>query len=256
MNRINATLCSLALGAALWTMPVVGPAIAASFDDAQKAELNELIRSYLIEHPEILREMSQKLQESERQAEEKVRGAALTTQTAAIYKTTGDNVLGNPKGDVTIVEFLDYNCGWCKKSMTEMQSLIESDKNLKVIFKEFPIFGENSEYAARGALAAGMQGKYWPLHVAMFSHEGQVTKEVVDELAKAQGLDMDKFKKDMTDQTVIDTIATNYELAKSLQLNGTPAFIIDDQVVPGYLQLDGLQASIAKVRANGGCKLC
>ena len=256
MNRIKATLCSLALGTVLWTMPAIGPAVAASFTDAQKAELNELIHSYLIEHPEILREMSQKLQESERQAEETARISALTTQTAAVFNMTGDAVVGNPKGDVTIVEFMDYNCGWCKKSMSEVQSLIETDKNLKVIFKEFPIFGENSEYAARGALAAGKQGKYWPLHVALFSHEGQVTKEVVDELAKAQGLDMDKFKKDMTDQTVIDTIAANYELAKSLQLNGTPAFIIDDQVVPGYLQLDGLQAAIAKVRANGGCKLC
>ena len=137
MNRIKATLCSLALGAALWTMPAVGPAVAASFTDAQKAELNELIHSYLIEHPEILREMSQKLQESERQAEETARISALTTQTAAVFKMTGDAVVGNPKGDVTIVEFMDYNCGWCKKSMSEVQSLIASAKAPRAAYSEF-----------------------------------------------------------------------------------------------------------------------
>ena len=88
--------------------------------------------------------------------------------------------MGNPKGDVTIVEFMDYNCGWCKRSMSEVSTLLKSDSNVKIVIKEFPIFGENSEYAAKAALAAAKQGKYWELHQAMFTHEGQVTEDVVD----------------------------------------------------------------------------
>ena len=252
MKSFKSSLLAVVFTASFFALPVA----AESFNDAQKADLGAFIRGYLLEHPEILREMSDKLRDKEKRAEETARSSALTSQTAAVFKNPGDAIVGNPKGDVTIVEFMDYNCGWCKKSMTEVQALVEKDKNLKVIFKEFPIFGEHSEYAARGALAAAKQGKYWPLHVAMFSHEGQVTKEVVDQLAMAQGLDMTKFKKDLTDQTVIDTIAANYDLAKSLQLNGTPAFIVDTQVVPGYLPLDGLETAIADVRKNGGCKLC
>ena len=252
MTKLSTALLSLFLATSALSMP----ANAQSFTDQQKGELNEIIRGYLLEHPEILREMSTKLEQNEKRAEETARIDALNSQTAAVFKNAGDAVVGNPKGDVTIVEFMDYNCGWCKKSMSEVTALVEKDPNLKVIFKEFPIFGEHSEYAARGALAAEKQGKYWPLHIAMFSHEGQVTKDVVDQLATEQGLDMVKFKKDMTDKTVIDTIAANYDLAKALQLNGTPAFIIDTKVVPGYLPLDGLEAAISDVRKNGGCKIC
>lgn len=250
---MNFKITALALGlAAMSTFAVSAEEVL----PAQKAEIEKIVREYLLKNPEILTEMAAILELKQKEAEAQARTLALTTNAGSIFRLPGDAVAGNEKGDVTLVEFMDYNCGWCKKSMLEVQSLVETDKNLKIVFKEFPIFGEHSEYAARGALAAGMQGKYWPLHVAMFTHEGQVTKDVVDALAKAQGLDMDKFKKDMTHQTVIDTIAANYDLAKSLQLNGTPAFIIDDEVVPGYLPLDGLVASITKVRANGGCKLC
>lgn len=228
---------------------------AGQFTPEQKGELQEMIRGYLLEHPELLKEMAAKLEENDKRAEEAQRTSALKENASKIFKTASDPFIGNPKGDVTIVEFMDYNCGWCKRSVGEVSSLVKSDKNLKVVFKEFPIFGENSEYAARAALAAEKQGKYWDLHQAMFAHEGQVTKDVVDQLAEAQGLDVAKMKEDMKSQPVIDTIAANYDVAKAMALSGTPAFIIDDEVSPGYLPLDQLQAAVDDVRSKG-CTYC
>jgi protein-disulfide isomerase len=231
------------------------PAQAGNFTPEQKTELHDIIRAYLLENPEVLQEMAAKLEAKDKLAEEQTRGKALTALAPEIYKTSSDPSIGNPKGDVTIVEFMDYNCGWCKKSMPEVATLLKADPKVRVVFKDFPIFGEHSEYAARAALAAAKQGKYWELHQAMFSHEGQVTTDVVNQLAEGLGFDMAKLKADIASKDIGERIAANMQLAKSLAINGTPAFIIDDQVNGGYLPLDGLMAAIAEVRAKG-CKYC
>jgi protein-disulfide isomerase len=246
-------LKALLLSAALVAAPIV--AEAQSLTDQQKKEMGDFIRSYLLEHPEILREMAEKLENKDREAEQVARTEGLGKNKDKIFKLAGDAIVGNPDGDVTVVEFMDYNCGWCKKSMNEVAALVKADPKLKVILKEFPIFGENSEHAARAALAAKKQGKYWELHQALFTHEGQVTKDVVDEIAKGLGLDMTKLKADMTSPEVIDTIASNYDLAKALALNGTPAFIIDGNVVPGYIPQADIEAYVREVRTNG-CQMC
>lgn len=251
MNHITRLL----FAASLTVLSFSAPTSAGTFNDGQKAEINEMIRGYLLEHPEILREMAEKLEVNDKKAEDDLRGKALVTYKDQVFKGAADPSVGNAKGNVTIVEFMDYNCGWCKKSMSEVSGLVESDKDIHVIFKDFPIFGEHSEYAARAALAAAKQGKYWDLHRAMFSHEGQVTTEVVNELASGMGLDMAKLKTDIESKETADQIAANMELGKQLAINGTPAFVIDDQVYGGYLPLDGMNAAIAKVRANG-CKMC
>jgi protein-disulfide isomerase len=233
------------------------PAVAeGSFTDAQKAEMGQIVRDYLLANPEILLEVSQALEAKQKETESKQREAAMAASADAIFRSPHDHVVGNPKGDVTLVEFFDYNCGWCKKGFPEVVSLIEQDKNLRVVLKEFPIFGGDSDYAAKAALAAGKQGKYWELHSAMFSHEGKVTKEFVDEAAKELGLDLAKLKADMESPEVAKIIADNQALAQSLAINGTPAFIIDTQVTPGYLPAPDLLASIQQVRESGGCKLC
>ena len=167
-----------------------------------------------------------------------------------------DLVAGNPEGDVTLVEFIDYNCSWCKKGLPEVLSLIEEDPKLRLVMKEFPIFGGDSDYAAMAALASRKQDKYWDFHLAMLGHEGKVTRETVDEIATAQGLDLDKLKVDMKDPEIAATLQRNRQLAGLLSISGTPAFIIDSEVVPGYLPKDGLMASVNKVRDGGGCKLC
>ena len=137
-----------------------------------------------------------------------------------------------------------------------MQALVEKDKNVRVVMKEFPIFGEGSEYAARAALASVKQGKYWKFHQALFASESKVTAEVTDQIAAEVGLDVAKMKKDMQDPAIAENIQKTQILAQTMLITGTPAFIVDDQVFPGYTQLDGLEASLATVRAAGGCKVC
>jgi protein-disulfide isomerase len=252
---IMKTTTRFIFAASIAALSVFSPASAETFNDAQKAEMGEIIRGYLMEHPEILREMAAKLEANDKLAEENQRGKALLTFKNDIFKTAADPTIGNPKGDVTVVEFMDYNCGWCKKSMSEVSTLLKADTNLKVVFKEFPIFGEHSEYAARAALAAQNQGKYWELHQALFSQEGQVTTDIVNQLAEGLGLDMTKLKTDIESPEIGVRIAANMQLGKDLAINGTPAFIIDDKVYGGYLPLDGMNDAVTAVRANG-CKLC
>ena len=227
-----------------------------SFSDAQKKEIGEVVRQYLLDNPEVLLDVSKALEAKQQAAEADQRNSALADNAKAIFHDPNDYVAGNPKGDVTLVEFFDYNCGWCKKGFPEVMSLLEKDKNLRFVLKEFPIFGGDSDYAAAAALAAKKQNKYWELHTALFSHEGKVTKEVVDSIAKEKGLDLEKLKADMNAPDIVKTIADNHKIAQDLAINGTPAFIVDDKVSPGYLPADGLEAMIVDVRKNGGCKLC
>jgi protein-disulfide isomerase len=227
-----------------------------TFSDAQKTEIGEIVRQYLMENPEVLLDVSKALEAKQKEAEAEQRKTALQDNAKAIFHDGNDYVAGNPNGDVTIVEFFDYNCGWCKKGFPEVVTLLEKDKNLRLVLKEFPIFGGDSDYAAMAALAAKKQNKYWELHSAFFSHEGKLTKEAVDEIAKAHGIDMEKLKADMNSPEIAESLAATRQIAQALAINGTPAFIVDEQVSPGYLPADGLQAMVAEIRANGGCKLC
>ncbi len=227
-----------------------------TFSDMQKQEIGEIVRQYLMENPEVLLDVSKALEAKQQQAEAEQRKTALTDNAKALFHNPDDYVAGNPNGDVTIVEFFDYNCGWCKKGFPEVVTLIEKDKNLRVVLKEFPIFGGDSDYAAMAALAAKKQNKYWELHSALFSHEGKLTQDSIDEIAKATGLDMEKLKADMNSPDIAKSLAETRQIAQALAINGTPAFIVDDRVSPGYVPADGLEAMVAEIRANGGCKIC
>ncbi len=250
------TFRSALLAASLLLAPF-GPAQAQdSFTDKQKVEIQHIIRKYLLDNPEVLLEVSKELEARQQAEEGKKRDEALVANAKDIFQSGDDLVAGNPDGDVTMVEFFDYNCGWCKKGLPEVLSLLDKDKNLRLVMKEFPIFGGDSDYAAQAALASKKQGKYWQFHLAMLGHEGKVTRAAVDEIAKAQGLDMEKLKADMQAPEVAAVIARNQQVAQQLGITGTPAFVIDKKVVPGYLPADGLRAAIEEVRATGGCKLC
>jgi protein-disulfide isomerase len=228
----------------------------ASFNDAQKKEIGDIVRQYLMENPEVLLDVSKALEAKQQEQEAAARVAVLKSSADQIFRAPADYVAGNPKGDVTMVEFFDYNCGWCKKGFPEVMTLLEKDKNLRFVLKEFPIFGGDSDYAAMAAIAAKKQNKYWELHQAMFAHEGKITKEAVDELATQHGIDLAKLKEDMNDPAVAQELADNHALAQALNINGTPGFVIDDKVSPGYLPADGLAQMIDQVRKDGGCKLC
>ena len=252
---MHATLRALLLPfLVLWSL---GPAAnAAEFNDGQRKEMESIIKDYLLANPEILQEMSQTLEQKQKQAEDEQRKGGLIQYANQIFRDKSDYVAGNPKGNVTMVEFFDYNCPWCKKDFSDVMALIDTDKELKVVLKEFPILGPDSEYAAKAAIAAGKQEKYLQMHIALYQHEGKVTKESVDEIAAGIGLDMDQLRKDMDDPETAEIIARNRDLAQSLAINGTPAFIIDDKLFPGYLPKDELASAINEVRAKGACLLC
>jgi protein-disulfide isomerase len=232
------------------------PAFAVEFTDTQRDEIGEIVRDYLMKHPEVLLDVSKALEAKQQEDEEKARLAGVTDNKEEIFRSPADFVAGNPEGDVTMVEFFDYNCIWCKKSMPEVMELLQDDKGLRFVLKEFPIFGEDSEYAARAALASRKQDKYWAFHLAMLGHEGKINKRGVDEIAQAQGLDVELMKKDMESDEIKDIILRNQDLAHKLAINGTPGFVIDDEVVPGYLPKEALAAKIQDVRAAGGCQVC
>ncbi len=232
------------------------PVLASEFNDKQKADIEEIVRGYLLEHPEIITEMSQKLEQQQKLAEDKARGNALRANADMVFRHSGDASVGGNDTDITVVEFMDYNCGWCKRGVGEVSSLIKSDPKIKVVFKEFPIFGEGSEYAAKAALASAKQGKYWELHQALFAQEGHVDIATVDDVAKSIGIDVEKMKSDMNDAAIQATIDDNRQLAQALLIGGTPAFIIDDKLVPGYIPGSQIATIIQSVRESGGCKLC
>ncbi|MGI9423750.1 MAG: DsbA family protein, partial [Hyphomicrobiaceae bacterium] len=227
---------------------------ATPFSPTQRKEIGDIVREYLLANPQILVEVSEKLQaiqEKDRQAQQL---KVLASSKDSIFRSELDFVLGDKDGDVTIVEYFDYNCGWCKRALNEVTRLTQADKKVRVVMKEFPIFGEHSEYAARAALASKPQGKYWEFHVALMK-ERRVTKDNVMTIAGKVGLDIDKLKVEMEKPKYRDAIRRNQEVATSLGIEGTPGFIIDSTINPGYLPLDRLKTLVADVRKEG-CKFC
>ena len=244
----------LALAALLLASP--GLAWADEFNEKQKDEIGQIVRDYLLKHPEVLLDVSKELDKRQKEADASEHKTAIADNAKEIYHSGADFVGGNPKGDVTLVEFFDYNCPWCKKSVPELQKLIQQDGNVRLVLKEFPIFGEESEYAARAALASKAQGKYWQFHQALFAHEGKVNKAIVDQIAKAQGLDMEKLKADMEKPETQMIVRRNQDLAQTLGIDGTPGFVVNDQILPGYMPYRGLAAAVEGVREAGGCSVC
>lgn len=172
-------------------------------------------------------------------------------------------VAGNPKGDVTLVEFFDYQCIHCKKMAPVISDLIKKNSNLRVVYKEFPIFGKSSDNASRAALAAAMQGKYLQMHEALFKQDKRLNDQAIENSAKSVGLDINKFKTDMNSKTVTDALDANRQLAEKLRLMGTPAFIVGSTpagqfkqgsqptFIPGAASAESLQELITKaVSAN------
>jgi protein-disulfide isomerase len=225
-------------------------AMADQFTPAQRDEIGAVIREYLLNNPEILLDVSRELDKRQQEMEARQREGAVLANAKELYHSPEDLVAGDVNGDVTMVEFFDYNCAWCKKGLPEVLSLLDRDKKLRLIMKEFPIFGADSEYAARAALASKAQGKYWPFHLAMLGHQGHVTAALVDQIAGEQGLDLAKLKMDMDSPAIQAVIDRNQKLAQSLAINGTPAFIIANKVIPGYLPADQLAQSPAFRKAS------
>ncbi|CAK0767442.1 DsbA family protein [uncultured Gammaproteobacteria bacterium] len=221
---------------------------AAALTDPERKEIQTLIRETLRANPEIVLEAIQALRSREEANDERGRQTVLKEKRSQIFTDPAAPVIGNPKGDVTLVEFFDYNCGYCKAVFNDIQTLIKADGNLRVVFKELPILSPSSSMAAQAALAAHRQNKYLELHLALMGHRGALGEDTVYRLAGLVGLDVDKLKADMATPAIKDAIEANSKLAEALSIRGTPAFVIGDTVVPGAVDLDALKKLIAQAR--------
>jgi len=180
----------------------------------------------------------------------------IASEAEAIFRSPSDLVLGNPSGKITIVEFFDYNCIYCKANVAEVAKLIEADPDVRFVIKEYPIFGEGSRFAARAALAAAKQGKYGEFHTRLSGLRGRANMYSVLKVAEELGLDGESLKSDMADAAIDKTLEGNKALARTLSITGTPTFIVDDSIESSYLSFEKLREKVASIRAAGGCKLC
>ncbi len=229
----------------------------AAFSPDQKKQIEDIIKSYLVANPEIFLDVQTALEEKmEKDQAEKLK-VAIADNAAEIYRAPDASIAGNPDGDITVVEFFDYNCGYCKRGLADVTKLVETDPKVRVVFKELPILSKGSEQAAHVALAAKKQGKYWELHKAMLGAKGHMDEAAALKIAEKLGLDMDKLKADMTSPEVKAEIKRDEDLAKKMGVNGTPHFLIGDRAIPGapddlYQQLE---TNVTELRKKG-CSYC
>ncbi len=237
-----------ALACAFLAIAPARPLEAAEITPEQRKAIEAIIHDYLMQNPDVLIEA---LREAEAKANTETDAKAaqvLRDRHHEVFDDPATPVGGDPRGDVTIVEFFDYRCPYCKQVHPAIQKLLDQDRKLRFVYKEFPVLGEQSDIAAHAALAARLQGKYEPLHNAMMAAKGQITEEVVYRLAGSVGLDVDRLKRDMTDPEIERALSANRALAKALELRGTPGFVIGDHIVPGAIDLDALKTMVADAR--------
>ncbi|CAA2142150.1 DsbA family protein [Hyphomicrobium sp. ghe19] len=204
-----------------------------AFTDDQKKALGDIIKDYLVKNPEIMIDVQNALDEKSQKEQEARLKSFMAENAKSIYRSPNSSVAGNPNGDITVVEFFDFNCGYCKHGLPEVQKLIAADKNVRVVFKELPILSKGSEEAAKAALAAKRQGKYWEFHQAMLGSKGQANEASSLKAAETLGLDMAKFKADMASDDVKNELLEMMKLAKTMGVNGTPHFLVGDKSIPG-----------------------
>jgi protein-disulfide isomerase len=220
------------------------------FSPEQKAAIEAIIKEVVAKNPTMITnalEAAQIEMQEKMMAEQKEK---LRANKARIEDASSGTVGGNPKGDVTIVEFFDYKCGYCRTVHPTMKQLIEDDKNVRIIYKEFPILGQISTQAARYALAARNQGKYVEMRDALFDPDTQLDLNALPEIAKSLGLDMDRVSKDIASKEIAAEIRDNIELAQELNIRGTPAFIIGDRLLPGAGGLNDMKQLVAEARGK------
>ncbi|MDB5616025.1 DsbA family protein [Tardiphaga sp.] len=245
-------LASAAVALALCGAPAV--ASAQSFSDAQKGEIQKIMKDYLLSHPEVLEEVSAELTKRQAAAEAEKHAAAVSANANVIFNSPRGVTVGNKDGDVTFVEFFDYNCGYCKKAMTDMIEMMKDDPKLKVVLKEFPVLGPGSVEAAQVAVAVRMQDptgkKYLDFHQKLLGGRGQADKARAIAAAKEAGLDVARLEKDFSSPEVRATIEENFKLAESMGMNGTPSYVIGKQVVIGAVGIDALKEKVSNARCG------
>jgi len=245
---LSAVALAFSLHGAPQTEKTTSPAGNAAFTEAQTQDIGKISRDYLLANPEVIREAIQALQAKEEAAKTDLQVRAVAKNKDQIFADPASPVAGNPKGDVTVVEFFDYKCPYCKQVTPALEGLLKSDPNLKIVFKEFPILGDPSVLAARAALAAVRQDKYLPFHQAMMAHRGTFDLNAIATVAASVGLNADQLVADMKSDQVESQLTANHTLAQALEIRSTPTFIVGDKVVPGALSIEQLQDLITEAR--------
>lgn len=227
------------------------------FSADQKKAIEEIVKDYLVNNPEVFLEIQQVLEAKMDKIQAEKLKTAITENAKEIYHDPDGAVAGNPKGNMTVVEFFDYNCGYCKRSFPDMAKLIASDPNIRIVFKDLPILAKASEDASKVALAARLQGKYWEMHKALFESKAPANEANALKLAEKLGLDMAKLKADMNGPVVKAELDRNKQLAHKMGINGTPHFLVGDRSIPGAPEnlLDQIKTNAEDMRKHG-CSVC
>lgn len=232
--------------------PVAPPLSAGTIDVAERQKIETVIRELLDREPELVMRAAANFQQREQIQQQKRAEAAVKENSAALYNNKDDAVAGNPKGDVTVVEFFDYSCGFCKRVHPTVKQLLAEDKNVRYVYKQFPILGPSSLLAAQAATAAQLQGKFTPVHEALITNKEPLTEAKLDSLLSGiKGLDIAKLKADMKGAEVQRRIDATLELGRKLGVNGTPGFIINDKLYPGAMDLNTFKELLAEARKQG-----
>lgn len=224
------------------------------FTPAQRAAIERIVHQYLVKNPQVLVEAEEVLQNRQEKAEQNQAYRAIEANKQALFQDPNTPTAGNPDGSVYVVEFFDYQCGHCRAVFPTIAKLINTDKNVKFFFKELPIFGGASKYAAKAALAAMKQGKYVAFHNKLFSAQDMLDEDKIKQLAQQAGLDVNKLTNEMQDPKYEAMIRANFALAQKLGIMGTPAFVVSNQAmtrfefIPGATDEQGLQAAIQAVQ--------
>jgi protein-disulfide isomerase len=260
MKKARPMLSRLRLATMALALLVAAPSVVQSvaqaplFNEAQRRAMGEIIKDYLIKNPEVLAEAMAELEKRQKDAERDSRLRITQDKNGPLFSSKYDINAGNTSGDVTLVEFFDYNCGFCKRGMADLQKLIGEDKNLRIVAKDFPVLGQGSVEAATVAVALKQQlppDKLWAFHTKLLSARGTVGRQQALDAAREQGADMTRLAKDIDSAEVRGAIEQNIQLADSLGISGTPTYVIGDELIVGAVGFADLKARVDNVRKCG-----
>lgn len=223
---------------------------AKALEPAEVTAIEGVIERYLTENPEVLVRALRAYQDQQKLAQEEQQREHLATRQTDLYEDPDTPVVGNADGDVVMVEFFDYRCPYCKRIANVLQRAMKDDGNIRLVMKEFPILGEESVEAAKISLATEMQGKYEEFHFALINAPGRVTKVSALAVAEEMGLDMEQLEKDAESPEIAAMIAKNQQLARSLGITGTPALVVNGEIMPGAVEYPTLKSLISQARAS------
>ena len=224
--------------------------LALSAQELTDERIKELALQAIRENPQIILEAVQILETEQANAQAQAQTQVLQDERDVLERDPNAPVLGNPDGDVTVVEFFDYNCPFCRRAMPEVQGLLDGDKNVRLVYREWPILGEGSVFAARAALASREQGKYEEFHWALMGMQERAEEDSIMRIAAEIGLDVEKLRADMDAPEIEEHIATSNRLSQGLGFNRTPSFVIGDNLVPGIIEEEELRSLVEDVRAS------